>query len=87
MPYISQENRAYLARGILPRKPGELNYRISRFCNDYIESFGMSYQVLNEVIGVLECAKLELYRRLLAPYEDIKREINGDVYGPDQTDL
>jgi hypothetical protein len=32
------------------------------------------------MIGVLECAKLELYRRVAAPYEDAKCEDNGDVY-------
>ena len=32
------------------------------------------------LVGVLECAKLELYRRLAAPYEDLKIEDNGDVY-------
>jgi len=32
------------------------------------------------VTGVLECAKLELYRRIAAPYEDTKIEENGDVY-------
>ena len=32
------------------------------------------------MVGVLECAKLELYRRMAAPYEDEKIEDNGDVY-------
>ena len=32
------------------------------------------------LIGVLECAKLELYRRVAAPYEDDKIDENGDVY-------
>jgi len=31
-------------------------------------------------VGVLECAKMELYRRVAAPYEDKKKEENGDVY-------
>ena len=34
-----------------------------------------------EVLGVLECVKLELYRRVAAPYEDKKCQENGDVYG------
>ena len=29
---------------------------------------------------MLECAKLELYRRVAAPYEDEKIDQNGDVY-------
>jgi len=38
------------------------------------------YAHLNEVVGVLECAKLELYRRVVAPYEDQKMTESGDVY-------
>jgi len=38
------------------------------------------YANINEVIGVLECAKLELYRRIAVPYEDVKKEQSGDVY-------
>ena len=40
----------------------------------------ISYSRINELIGVLECAKIELYRRIAAPYEDDKSRINGDVY-------
>ena len=39
-----------------------------------------SFQDLNELIGALECAKQELYRRVVAPYEEDKIEENGDVY-------
>ena len=35
---------------------------------------------LNEAIGALECATLELYRRKVAPYEDGKIAENGEVY-------
>jgi hypothetical protein len=38
------------------------------------------YAHLNEAIGVLECAKLELYRRIAAPYEDRKMGETGEVY-------
>jgi hypothetical protein len=40
----------------------------------------VGYAEINEVVGVLECCKLELYRRLAAPYEDTKIKENGDVY-------
>jgi len=36
--------------------------------------------LINAIIGALECAKLELYRRVAAPYEDDKIAENGDVY-------
>ena len=44
------------------------------------------YYHYNQLIGVLECAKLELYRRLVTPYEDIKITDNGDVYGSSNGD-
>jgi hypothetical protein len=96
MPYISQEARSNLKiinisqqdkkeirvgvdDGLLSN-PGNLNFIISTLANMYLEANGLSYAKINEVIGVLECAKLELYRRIAAPYEDAKIEENGDVY-------
>ena len=32
------------------------------------------------MMGALECCKLELYRRLVGPYEDEVLEANGDAY-------
>ena len=61
-------------------KPGELNYAITELALFYLKRKGVSYTNMNEVIGVLECAKLEFYRRATAPYEDKKVEENGDVY-------
>lgn len=40
----------------------------------------LSYADINEAIGALECAKLELYRRIAVPYENRKLAENGDVY-------
>ena len=81
MPYIKPDDRVKI---ILDDEnistPGELNYFISTLINWYIHQKGKSYSTLNEVVGVLECAKLELYRRVAAPYEDTKIEENGDVY-------
>ena len=53
---------------------------ISSLIDEYLHEYGKNYTNINEVIGVLECAKLELYRRVAAPYEDEKIEQNGDVY-------
>ena len=85
MPYISKSDRAdmnqkivYAGRSI--DNPGELNYLITRLLDQYLYGKGKSYATLNEAIGVLECAKLELYRRIAAPYEDEKIKENGDVY-------
>lgn len=59
---------------------GELNYQITSLVNDWLTRHGRSYDGINQVVGVLECAKLELYRRIAGPYEDMKVETNGDVY-------
>lgn len=80
MPYIKQEDRLGVSV-MIPETPGELNYLLTRVIQDYIdERGGVSYTIINEVVGVLECAKLELYRRVAAPYEDSACNRNGDVY-------
>lgn len=83
MPYIKQDARERLQDLDIPTTAGELNYLITKLCSEYVDDFGginLCYQKLNEVIGVLECAKMEFYRRVAAPYEDEKMKKNGDVY-------
>ena len=60
--------------------PGELNYLFTILSIQYVKRKGKSYTHMNDVIGALEGAKLEFYRRMVAPYEDEKIEENGDVY-------
>jgi hypothetical protein len=79
MPYLKNSDRIEL-EDRRPQTSGELNYTITNLLIDYIDSKGTSYDVINSIIGVLECAKLEFYRRLAAPYEDTKIAENGDVY-------
>lgn len=59
---------------------GQLNYVITKIIRGYIMQKGMSYETLNTIIGVLDSAKLEFYRRTVAPYENKKIDENGDVY-------
>lgn len=83
MPYIPEEERKplHIRSDKYPRSAGQLNFQITDLCMMYItEHDGLSYHTINEVVGVLECAKMELYRRVAAPYEDKKRKQNGDVY-------
>jgi uncharacterized protein DUF6899 len=85
MPYVKSEKRGGLDAGDVAKEAGELNYVITKKIDDYLnykkrKDDRIGYSHLNEVIGVLECAKLELYRRLAADYEDKKKEENGDVY-------
>lgn len=84
MPYITPEQRIFcdVTLGDYQRAehPGELNFQITGLVREFIEEHGQNYRTYNSAIGVLECAKLELYRRMVAPYEDTKKEENGDVY-------
>lgn len=91
MPYISQKQRKILNKHIdgLARcintnshsgLAGFINYAIADLIRQLILEQGCSYAILNELLGALECCKLELYRRLAAPYEDQKMKENGDVF-------
>lgn len=85
MPYIKKERRQGLKHHYsnTPEAVGELNYIITEVCRDWVAMHSggrANYTAINEVIGALECAKLEFYRRLAAAYEDKKIEENGDVY-------
>lgn len=92
MPYVKQERRLQIERNGVPgtndiltqlgkniENAGDLNYTLSRICIEYIKNHGTRYQYMNDVMGALEGCKLELYRRLIGPYEDKAIEKNGDL--------
>lgn len=80
MPYIKQRERDLIDPSIFqPNSAGELNYIISQFVKAMLGD-NPKYADFNAAIGALECAKLEIYRRLVAPYEDTKIIENGDVF-------
>jgi hypothetical protein len=94
MPYISPDRRtifdshvkdliAILKDGCPDANVGDLNYIITTLCNGFFrQCTTKGYKGNQDIIGVLECAKLEFYRRATAPYEDDKITQNGDVnYG------
>ncbi len=90
MPYIPQQQRIDIHNDLLddelgglnwtPENAGELNFLVSTFIANYIKTKGLKYAVVNEMIGALECAKMELNRVIIGPYEDIKILENGPVY-------
>lgn len=88
MPYIEKQDRGTLNNCLKPLldyiavagiTAGELNYCITKLVRAFLGD-AFNYTRLNSTVGVLECAKLELYRRMVAPYEDRKCAENGDVY-------
>ena len=83
VPYIKKEQRVefdFCIKDLNPENAGQLNYVITMLCNEYLTKKGRNYENYNSVIGVLECAKLEYYRRAVVGYENEKIKDNGDLY-------
>jgi hypothetical protein len=94
MPYIKKELREEIdaeinilvsrLKNLIEDNPsiraGTLNYTITKLIDGLygpLEKAG--YKDYNEAIGMLECCKLEFYRKAAAPYEDLKLRENGAV--------
>lgn len=84
MPYITQEKRELfdehidaIAKNL--QSGGEINYCVYRLCLEFIKQHGMGYNTSMVPFSALGAAQMELYRRVIAPYEDQKIAENGDV--------
>jgi hypothetical protein len=84
MPYIVPERRDVfdphlqeLAKEL--QNEGELNYCIYKLSCLMLEKIGMRYDTLSLCSSAMEHAKLEWYRKKVAPYEDAKIAENGDI--------
>ena len=84
MSYIAKERRSRMLKGgylsQADMMPGDLNFVVSTLMDRYLMLHGVTYENINALIGVLEWAKLELYRRIATPYIERKMHENGDVY-------
>ena len=85
MPYIEQQQREkldlplrLLIRVLRDAPDGAVNYVITRLVDAHYK--GKGYVGYNAALGVLEAVKQEYYRRIIAPYENVKRNENGEVY-------
>jgi len=87
LPYIKARNRKKYEKileelvKILKTLPpeeidGELNYVVTKILKGI---YPLRYFHINKAVGVLECIKLEYYRRVAVPYEDQKIKEAGDV--------
>lgn len=76
MPYIAPELRP--AARPDTADAGGLTYLLYKLCLEALPA-EPRYRDHHAVIGALEAAKLEYYRRHVAPYEDRKIAENGDV--------
>lgn len=96
MPYIKQTQRELIDEEIITlvgelnalgipedQLKGVLNYTITRILLGVYSGYegkSFNYSRINDVIGILDCVKLEFYRRFAAEYENSKILENGDVY-------
>lgn len=86
IPYISRERREVILPHIKEfwkncplSEEGEVNYTLTTLLEFY-RGGKYKYSLFNKIIGILECIKLEYYRRVIASYESDKCHENGDVY-------
>ena len=84
MPYIEQEYRFKVDQIVkyfldTGKIHGRLNYFLFKLTKEAIKRNGESYGSYKEIIGELECAKLEIYRKLVSNYEDKKEKENGEI--------
>jgi len=90
MPYIKQEERDQIdpkLRDLLmhmgPLTPGQFVYIIYQLAQWQATDGGVSnlpvnWTKCNEIMGNIDCAGREFYRRVVAPYEDNAVSKNGD---------
>lgn len=85
MPYIHEEDRKrfmFLESELEnccrydKLTAGEMQYIIAMMIK---HSRPENYQDMNDIMGALAGAQMEFYRRTVAPYEDTKIKLNGDV--------
>ena len=87
MPYIKQTTRKILNRNLTEVvekahlwSSGDLNYIITKIVLAWIRKSDLSYVDIATVTGVLKNVSDEFTRRVVVPYEEAKRVVNGDVY-------
>ena len=91
MPYIEQDDRAIYESGIQAFRDafaavragdGDLNYVLTSVAIAWMmyHKPPYNYSLRGRVLLAFEAAKLEYYRRVMAPYEDAKIVANGDVF-------
>lgn len=82
MPYIPKCDRPPMDKVIRVmvqqkvKADGKLNYILFKFCRLFVKP---SYNNYKNFCGELRQCATEIERRLLAPYEDEKKERNGEA--------
>ncbi len=79
MPYIPQESRLEMdewLRKISMVTNGEKAYVITKLL---LKGTPVNYTGYSLMVGVIETVKLELFRSIVGPYEEERKERNGEL--------
>ncbi|MBU1067321.1 hypothetical protein KKE60_06010 [Patescibacteria group bacterium] len=82
MPYIKEDRRDrmdWVVKAMIDwdmKVNGELNYILYKYCLKYVPK---NYNSLKNYIGELSETITEIRRRILSPYEDEQKTMNGDI--------
>jgi hypothetical protein len=84
IPYIKNEQRPFIDLLVQlflndGNPHARLNYFIFKMTKGYMKLHGESYTNYKEIIGELEMCKQEIYRTMVAKYEDKKLKENGEI--------
>ncbi len=92
MPYLIEKDKksldsdnclsylsAYLNTLSIQDFAGALNCLNFIIVKRWIKQNGKKYFIFATIVGTLICCILEIYRRLISPYEDKKIQFNGDA--------
>jgi hypothetical protein len=88
MPYIEPDRRVHFdelaERVVILLKEdtarGDLNYFFFRVIYLWLKHIGLSYRHMQDYIhGTLDSCKMEMWWRLMRPYEDEAIHRNGDI--------
>jgi hypothetical protein len=86
MPYVEQYRRPELndivemMKQVVIKADGDLNYILFKYFKESIVMKGrMGYNICKNYMGELNESAEEIRRVFLGPYEDLKRDENGDV--------
>ncbi len=88
MPYVLPEVRERLDKDILSaQNPGELGYTVAMLIDAYIfrnsrdpEKPEFWFKDVAELMGTIESIKMEVYRRVVVPYENYQLNRAGDCF-------
>lgn len=90
MPYLTEEDKHKVGVEVdrltdytnnldIQNLAGHINYINFIVVRRWISKNGKKYFVFAAILGTLICCVLEIYRRLVAPYEEEKIKSNGDA--------